>query len=169
MDFMVMGLPRSRTQWLSNFLTNGRECFCYHELLGDVSSLDEYRNKFELPYAKVGTAETASMLIEKEFTCPKVVIHRDLNVVNESLLHTIGSYEFRPILEKCQRKLDKVDGIHINFDEIDDNLELIWQTCIGTPMDKLRAENLQRMKIETNSLYPSLGGAQLISQLIVET
>jgi len=56
--FFIIGLPRSRTAWLANFLTNG-DALCHHELMRACNSLDELRAKMveAARYNVVGDAD----------------------------------------------------------------------------------------------------------------
>lgn len=55
--FIIFALPRSRTYWLSRFLTYG-EWTCDHEVARYVRGLDDIRSWLQQPY--VGTVETAA-------------------------------------------------------------------------------------------------------------
>lgn len=59
--FFIVGLPRSRTAWLANLLTNG-DAFCFHEAARTVGTLEELAAKFkagEGEYAFIGDAGPA--------------------------------------------------------------------------------------------------------------
>ena len=151
-NFMILGLPRSRTCWLSNFMTT-TAVYCHHELVGYCSSKEEYRDKMDLDYEYVGDSDTAGLLLHNDYDCPKVIIHRDINDVHTSLVKLFGyNKEFLPSLYKWQGMLKQVDGLHIDFNEIDNNLEQIWKHCVDLPYDKLRAEKLMNTKIEAKHL-----------------
>ena len=57
MSFIIYGLPRSRTYWLSKFLTYG-DWYCGHDELRHLRSLDDVASWFKLP--RTGTVETAA-------------------------------------------------------------------------------------------------------------
>lgn len=150
---MILGLPRSRTAWLANFMTYGGS-FCYHELMTQSKSVREMKNKLDLEYQYTGFADTAAHLVHKEFDCPKVVIHRnvkDSNYSSQKLYDT--GFDFTEILKAAEAELYLVDGLHIRFDEINDRLEDIWTYCTDLPFDHKRAELLKDMKIETNKIH----------------
>ena len=71
MDFLVLGLPRSRTAWLANFLTHDG-LFCYHEAINGCSSMKEYKEKVE----GKGDSNTALALFdfEKHFPETKIIV-----------------------------------------------------------------------------------------------
>ncbi len=151
-SFLILGLPRSRTQWLSNFMTYSGS-FCYHELLSKVSSYDDYKTTMsDIDYSFVGDSDTAGLYISSlpEFkNTKKVIIHRDTSDVLDELYSLFGFcskrteriYEYNNILEK-------EEGLHIKFDEIDDNLEDIWNHLVSLPYDKKRANELLNMNIQ---------------------
>lgn len=164
--FMIMGLPRSRTAWLSYFMTT-ENTFCYHELVGSCTSLEEIKNKLQLPkYEIVGFSDTCGHLIHEEFTCPKIIIHRDIEEVNTSLQKLYCTkISFLSLLETENKRLQKVQGLHIEFEEIDSSLKQIWEYCTDIPFDKNRASLLINMNIQTKILYPSEEAAKFINSL----
>lgn len=61
--FFVMGLPRSGTAWLSNFLTWG-DSFCLHEATCGCESLQDLEDAFiRTGCSNVGNADTASVIL----------------------------------------------------------------------------------------------------------
>ena len=53
-NFFVLGLPRSRTAWLANFLTYDGY-FCFHEGIDGCRSIDDYKKKkFEVSISTAG-------------------------------------------------------------------------------------------------------------------
>ena len=161
-----MGLPRSRTAWLAAFM-NTENIFCYHELVGSCTSLEEVKSKLQLPkYKAIGFSDTCGHLIHEEFTCPKVIIHRNIEEVNTSLQKLYGTEtSFLPLLEIEASRLQKVQGLHIDFEEIDSSLKQIQEYCTDIPFDKNRASLLTSMNIQTKILYPSEEAAKFINSL----
>jgi len=84
-EFMVIGLPRSRTTWLSNLLTT-TATFCMHDPLSQYTfpELNQYTCK-----KTFGIADTAiySLLGSRLNAHPakKLIIHRPISEINASL------------------------------------------------------------------------------------
>ena len=109
MSFLVLGLPRSRTAWLSKFLTY-REWYCGHEELRHMRSLDDVRTWFLQPCT--GSAETIAApfwrLIDP--ATKLVIVRRDPGEVIESLMRLPGLSFERELLEAQIAKLDRKLG-----------------------------------------------------------
>lgn len=163
---MILGLPRSRTQWLANFMTTS-DVFCWHELTARVGSLDEFMDRLKLKYKYVGVSDTVAYLIEQKFNCPKVIIHRDIKECNRSSQKLYGTgQDFTDMFTKAMKKMEKIDGLHINFEDIDDSLEDIWNYCTKLPFDNDRAEALKEMKVETKKTHYSEKELSYVLQLM---
>lgn len=66
--FLIFGLPRSMTAWMSCFLTCG-EVFCQHELTGKLNSPKEVADDIQRqPFRFSGIADPGAVLIWKELT-----------------------------------------------------------------------------------------------------
>lgn len=105
--FIIYALPRSRTYWLSRFLTCGGWS-CGHEELRHVRELGDLDRWFSQP--RIGTAETAAApwwrLVQK--TCPEIrtlVVRRPVEEVVESLFATGLPFD-RDKLTYTMRRLD---------------------------------------------------------------
>ena len=145
MNFFVIGLPRSRTAWLANFLTQDR--FCFHEGLNNCHNIEEYKQKLGEDY---GDSSTGLMLLDMntEFpNAPKVIIEGRTKEAIEFGHKTYGLYDPNYV-NFLNERMSKIEGMRIHFDEIDDKLPIIWEYLIGTPYDKNRADLLKRMNIE---------------------
>lgn len=151
MNFFVIGLPRSRTAWLANFLTHQGN-FCYHEGMNGCPTIQDYKNK--LGKAK-GDSSTGLMLLDmnKEFPkAPKVIIDSDVEASIEFAkeVYNVDNPEY---FYGLQEKLNEIEGLHIKFEDINDRLEDIWKHLIGTGYDADRAELLKEMNIQTTNYY----------------
>jgi hypothetical protein len=114
--FIVLALPRSRTAWLSRFLTYG-EWTCGHEELRNMRSLADVQSWLSQPC--VGTIETAAAgswrLLGKLAPNARIVlIRRNREEVIESLMSVPGITFDRPSLAKgmvaLDRKLDQIEA-----------------------------------------------------------
>lgn len=113
--FVIFALPRSRTAWLSNFLTYG-DWFCGHDELRHLRGLDDVRSWLSQPFT--GTAETGAaswwrLLVKYRPDARVVVVRRPVDEVVESLA---GFGLDRTIIEPAMRRLDaKLDQIEERF------------------------------------------------------
>jgi hypothetical protein len=165
-NFMVLGLPRSRTQWLANFLSTDNT-FCYHELIGNCGSILEVKEKLRLPFKYTGLADTCGYLVHEQFSCPKIVIHRDIEEVKLSIRALYNTeQDFSSILLQAEKELNNIHGLHIEYESIDSELKKIWEYLFDLPFNKHRAELLSSMNIQTKELYPTKEGAFFINSLL---
>ena len=91
--FFVIGLPRSRTAWLANFLTTGSS-FCFHEALRYVNHIDKLPALLETaqndePAEFVGNSDSSMVFAQNWLTehypeAHYVFVRRDLWEVIES-------------------------------------------------------------------------------------
>ena len=113
--FIIYGLPRSRTFWLSRFLTYG-DWQCGHEEIRHARTLDDVRNWLSLPCA--GTAETAGapwwrLVQSMRPDARTVVVRRPAAEVVASLLRTGVEYDearLRSEIRKLDAKLDQIQA-----------------------------------------------------------
>lgn len=110
--FIIYGLPRSRTAWLSHFLSIG-DFKCYHESTAYMRTIDDLKSWLAQDYT--GTAETAAapgwrLINHYRPDIKQVVIRRPMSQVVASLLNQdlsmIGSYEE----ESLRKGMAYVDG-----------------------------------------------------------
>lgn len=150
MNFFVIGLPRSRTAWLANFLTYEKHCF--HEGLEGCRNLDDYRQKIG---TECGDSSTALMLmdINKEFPrAPVVIIDSDIEKAIDYTYKTYGLYDPN-YLHFLNNRLQDIAGMHVPFDAIDENLPAIWKYLIGTEYDEKRGDLLKKLRIEVKNPF----------------
>lgn len=116
--FFVLGLPRSRTYWLANFLGCLHEGLYYYPDYNDFMKSDH-----------VGDSTTAYPLI-KDFISDrkKVIIHRDNNDVLASCRNLFGDVDLSFIVDE-DKALRDAEGLHIDFNDIDNRIEEIWSYC----------------------------------------
>lgn len=150
-NFFVIGLPRSRTAWLANFLTYG-DRFCYHEGLDGCSTIEEYKEKLG---AHKGDSCTGLMAIDIEAAypeAPKLIIESSIDKAVEFTEEIYGVYT-PEVFEDLKTKLDGIKGMRVKVEDINNSLEEIWDYLIGTPYNKERGDMLSNMNIETNNYF----------------
>ena len=114
--FFILGLPRSRTYWLSKFLTY-RQWTCGHEELRHIRTMEDAKSWLSQPFT--GSAETALApfwrLLPKDARL--VIIRRPVAEVKDSLLRlNLGDGgAFDPmaldgLLKRLDAKLDQIES-----------------------------------------------------------
>ena len=90
-NFFILGHPRSRTAWLSTFMTYG-DCFCLHEAYVHAEGIDNLSDTFKLftAFDFVGTADSglafyADQLLKEFPNARYVVIDRPVQDCADSL------------------------------------------------------------------------------------
>lgn len=152
--FIVYALPRSRTAWLSRFLTYG-PWTCGHDVITNIHTVAGLKEYFGTPYR--GSAETALVeihsLMEQWFPDAAVaVVTRPIEEVKQSLakfsLRTDG------ILEQQREMLDQVSAkpgvLTLDYRDLNGltTVQRLWGHCLDVPFDmehwqRLRGENIQ--------------------------
>jgi hypothetical protein len=161
--FVVFSLPRSRSAWLSRFLTYG-EWMCGHEELRHMRSLDDVQAWFSQP--NIGTAETAGApwwrLLERFAPNARVlVVRRPRNEVAESLMNIPGTQFDRAALDsillKLDRSLDQIEArlpnvLSASFDSLneEDTCAAVFEHCLQQPHDLDHYARLAPVNIQIN-------------------
>lgn len=146
--FLVMGLPRSRTAWLSKFLTYG-PWVCGHDQIRYFRSLEDIKSWLSQPF--IGSAETIAplywRLIPRFMADGRVlIIRRPVAEVVESILKQglvgIDRPKLLTNMLRMDAKLDQAEQrlpncISINFDELDDQeiCKIAFEHCVGLPFN----------------------------------
>jgi hypothetical protein len=159
--FIVLSLPRSRSAWLSRFLTYG-DWSCGHEELRHMRSLDDVRAWFTQPCT--GSAETAAapwwrLLGEVAPGAKIVVIRRPPAEVVESLLHIPGLAFDRAQLERTIAQLDRKLGqiekrlpgvMSVPFHDLanEDACAAIFEHCLPYEHNHERWKTLSALNIQ---------------------
>lgn len=147
-SFMVLSAPRSGSTWAANWLTTEHQ-ICLHDpvLENGVEQLEV------LPFVRrYGLACTGLPLLTdwvNRQQCPKVVLHRDLDEVNASLV-AIG---LSPLSKAWDGGvLERIEGWHVHYKDLfrPGTARAIWQHLLGhgTPFDGTRHMMLASMHID---------------------
>jgi hypothetical protein len=146
--FMVLSAPRSGSTWVANWLTT-EKTLCLHDPILEyrVEALDF------LPCDRTLGLSCTALALLPDFVnahpAKKVVLHRDLREVNQSLCR-IGLTRLPSSWDKA---LVKIDAIHCSFHDVFDPecAKILWEHLIpGIPFDAPRHANLRAMHIEPN-------------------
>lgn len=145
-EFMVIGLPRSGTTWLSNWLTTDTT-LCLHDptasyTLPDLDALTSTKT--------LGIADTALALNPKwvnDHSARKLVLIRDHEEINESLANA-GLPLLDPILSK---RLLEIKAPHILFQDLFNpaTAQKIYEYLTLKPFDAERHKYLTELNVQT--------------------
>ena len=140
-DFIVLGLPRSGTTWLANWLTTHRS-LCLHD---PFNRLPEH---WERDARRFGVSCTGAYLLPgwmAQQSCPIAVIERDEAACEASLNRRGFS------VAGLRERLQAVNGRRFAFDDLwnEDKARDLWAFLLpGIPFDALRYRLLRDMRIE---------------------
>lgn len=159
--FFVAGFPRSRSAWLATLLTWG-DCFCFHDGLANIESLDELDKKFNsVPGNIVGNSDPANLLFHdalmKRYPDAKwIVVERPVEEAMDSLKMvsglTLDSSGLVEQMRSLKSKLKPSSWI-VDFYELDDVATLqSMANYIGVRMPIQRYYELVRLNIRLESL-----------------
>jgi hypothetical protein len=124
MDFIVLGLARSATTWLANWLTTDRS-ICLHDPLADMSvaALCQYRS----PSATWGVSCTGLWLYPEllmQSSARILLVDRDVRQINKSLV----GLGLPAMPEALVQRFRQVAGPRIAFEELwtEDGARRVW-------------------------------------------
>ncbi len=152
--YLIVALPRSRTAWLAHFLTSGKS-YCFHDAMRRCNHPSQLFD-FVLPDKITGFSETGLCLFPdwvNNSELPTVVIHRSVEDVERSG----RAAGLVPVdTDLMSRNLDRIDGLHVNFEDINDRIEEIWDYCTGMPFDSMRASRMAGIHLQDGPLLSEL-------------
>jgi hypothetical protein len=155
--FVIYALPRSRTAWLSKFLSYGKWT-CGHDVAVDLHSIAALRAFFALP--NIGSAETAMvdgwLLVQTLVPdIRSVVVRRPILDVYASF-HRLGipvevvSYQLNVRNRLLNEAQNAANAITVHYDDLDeeDTCKRIFEHCLQEKFDRdwwlsLKDENIQ--------------------------
>lgn len=161
--FIIYALPRSRTLWLSKFLTYG-PWKCGHDIVTDYFTPESLQHVLTRPY--FGTVETG--MVEGWRVAKKLVPYAKIIVIKRSPLEVINSLTTigipntgRQIFDRADM-LDEVSNLHnvmtFNYNEFNNEgaCSELFEYCLDIPFDRdwwlgLKDANIQldvSMRIE---------------------
>lgn len=163
--FIIYALPRSRTAWLSAFLSY-RDWECYHESAIFMRSLDDVKEFFSNP--KVGCVETAAahgrpLIRAIAPDVREVVILRPVSEVVDSMMAVdvsgIATYD-RDLLQRNMengdrvlRKIAKDAGVlvvHYSDLNKEETCARIFEHCLPYDFDRKWWESLREKNIQVD-------------------
>ena len=166
MNYFVIGLPRSRTAWLSVFLSQSG-VYCHHEGLNGCRNIKEYQKKINTN----GDSSTGLMMfdIKKMYPDAPIVIIEKSNEELQSCIdwcrRTYGIKSAAHIF-RLSELLSRVNGLRIKQSEISERLPDIWAHLIGTKWKEEYA-NIDNINIQCDPYNIDLKAAtELFSEAI---
>lgn len=163
MAFVIFALPRSRTAWLSRFLSYG-DWFCGHEEIRHSRTLDDIRAWFSQP--NIGSAETSGapwwrLLPRYAPDARVVVVRRPVADVVDSLARIPGLNVDRArtewIMKRLDRKLDQVERrvpgvLSVRYEDLADEsvCARVFEHCLPYAHDPAHWSRLADVNIQCN-------------------
>jgi hypothetical protein len=185
--FFIVGLPRSRTAWLSNLFTTGR-VFCFHDASRMVKNLPDlhsivHESRVEADY--IGTSDNGLPLMpaalgwykKQDPEVPVVIVRRPVDEVRRSLHQLHGGQVPQSVLDSMLERsiggLDLIEGgsnsITVRFSDLDSmaTLEAMWDHLIPTiPFDMQRAAALRGLNVQLCQPWYDKGFSEEFVQLV---
>jgi len=158
MNFLILGLPRSRTAWLSNFFTYDT-CFCFHEPLLNIGTLKELPQKLAaVNQSIIGGADTGAMyfvdtLVQMFPGLKLIVIDRDDDDCQQSLSAMGVQGDIAAMRQQLNWVIEQHNPWVIPFAELDslDILSHLWAYCVGSAFPVQRWHMLKDMIVQIDS------------------
>ena len=142
-ELMVISAPRSASTWCSNWLSTDTT-LCLHDPLWryPYDELDRIQSNKVLGIACTGIALFPDFV--NAHPARKVIIHRDLKEVDESL-EKIG-------LSACSHAwegvLERISGVHLDWQDIFEQPKHIFEYLLDKPFDAERHELLREINVQ---------------------
>lgn len=161
--FLVYALPRSRTAWLSEFLTY-REWSCGHEFSIQMRRFDEVLAYFRRP--NVGSSEPAAgpgwpILCHHFPEMRRVVIRRPVDEVVDAMMRvdigdefTYDRQKLHQIMSRSARDLDRLSAqpgvLTVPFSDLEreDACAAVFEHCLPYDFDRSWWESLRHRNIQ---------------------
>lgn len=161
--FIVFGLPRSRTAWLSRFLSYGGWT-CHHDAAQTMRTFENVREFFRRPM--IGAAETGACygwrLLEYHFPeMKRVVVRRPVEEIVDSLsridIGQVGTWkpsELRRIFTYGARMLDQISArpgvLTVDFRDLEteDACRAVFEHCLPYRFDRQHWEGLRHVNVQ---------------------
>lgn len=144
--FVIFSLPRSRTAWLSRYLTYGH-WICGHEESRYWRTMEDVKSWFMQPF--IGTIEADAMSFWRLLprVAPEVrvmTIRRPVLEVHDSLMRLgigQGGPQLLKLLRQMDTKLDQIEhrlgAMRIDFGDLtsEETCRLVFEYCLGLEHD----------------------------------
>jgi len=164
--FVVYGLPRSRTNWLSHFLSYG-DHKCYHEAAMFMRGVDDLRSWLAMENS--GSAETAAapawrLIHHYRPDIRAVVVRRPVEEVVASLLAIdlsgVGAYDADKLrkgmvyLDRCLDQIERLPGVlSVRFADLanEETCARVFEHCLPHAHDHEWWAFMNRLNLQTDT------------------
>lgn len=159
--FIILGMPRSMTAWLSCFLTCG-PVFCQHELSGKLDSATEIADSIKKqPFPFSGLADPGALMIWRELTellpDATLIYIRRSSTDSQRALANVGGVEPFLLSERYdQLNLRASDFLYraepkvLEFHDLQQEpwLRVLWGWCAGsTPLPEGHLTKMMSLRV----------------------
>lgn len=147
MKFIVYGLPRSRTFWLSRYLSYA-DYECGHDVVRHLRSLEDIKSYFAMP--STGACETAAapfwrLVQQYQPDIKTVVIRRPIDDVIDSLMKQPITYDralLTPLIMHMDNKLNQIERrvpnvLSVPYADLaqEETCKAVFEHCLGYQHD----------------------------------
>lgn len=158
--FLIAGLPRSRTAWLSVFATTG-DSICYHDPLVGMSDVKELEAVYQSEFYKfVGVCDTGAGFfldwILPTLAPRTLIIERDPKEVRDSMTAlglTVTQQQVNILADKLREFKEHPLVMWVPYEALNVKRvmqKVFWHLMPGHPFDEARYEQLTKMHIEVD-------------------
>jgi len=142
-EFMVLSAPRCGSTWCANWLTTDTT-LCLHDPLftRHYTELDEIQTEKHLGISCTGLALFPEWV--NKHPARKIVLHRDINEINESL----SDLGFPEVDIDFILKLESIEAIHLPWTDLFDRPDFIHETLLQLPFDAERHALLKEIEMQ---------------------
>lgn len=158
-NFLITGLPRSRTAWMAAYFSN-YPAICHHEPLKMLSEISEFPGSMHSEfYPYVGASDSGAGFflpwIMKNMNPPTVIIERDIDEVERSM--ALIGFEIGKALDMLRERLltfkNHPSVLWVPFDSLNDKriirrIHSHLLPCV--PFDDVRYEIFSDLRIEAD-------------------
>ena len=163
-DFLICGLPRSRTLWMAEFMTD-RNSICAHEPMFRMNTVEDIKEFYDkgnqIFKGNIGISDSgAGFFIDwiLENVKPRtLIIHRDHLEVEESLKGMGLGYVKTDFCKVLQSKYDAVKGhplvLNVSFDALKDMRVMqhcFWHLLPNETFDEGRFKQMTNQIMEVD-------------------
>lgn len=155
--FVVLGMPRSRTAWLSKVLSYGG-FICLHEPSPDFRDLADLINLLHAP--NVGISDSGLTLLWRQIVAARpdvriVAVRRPIADVIDSC-HAVGLHGIEGNIERIERALTEVEQrpgtLCVDYDDLNhfDCVATIFAFCLRQALPLDRWSHYQDLNIQAD-------------------
>ena len=159
----IVGLPRSRTAWLSVFMSQSNTYF-HHEAINGCASVKDYQEKiYGCGDSTTGFAPVFDMIQGQKI----VIIKKNEKQIYDCIEWCEREFDIdsTAAVFELDRLLQSFDGLVVNQDDIDNRLEEIWRFLVDDEwLD--RYADLSRFNIQLNDTSIDLNAARSLYESI---